>query len=61
MKYEGLGVLILLDYSKAALTSAELKGYRALPSLGKGNHAKSSFSVAYYSLACDPVRLNVKV
>ncbi|CAN7246914.1 hypothetical protein [Caulobacter sp. LjRoot300] len=53
--------MILLDYSKAALTSAELKGYRALPSLGKGNHAKSSFSVAYYSLACDPVRLNVKV
>jgi hypothetical protein len=60
LKYNGLGVLILLDYSATPLTRPELEGYRDLPSLGRGNHAKSGFSVVYYAIGRDPIRLNVR-
>ena len=60
LKHDGLGVLVLLDYSASPLTRDELESYRDLPSLGRGNHTKSGFSVAYYSLGQAPVRLNVR-
>ncbi|EJL37555.1 hypothetical protein PMI01_00633 [Caulobacter sp. AP07] len=60
LKYNGLGVLVLLDYSKTPLSRAELEGYRVLPTLGQGNHAKSGFSLAYFALSEEPVRLNIR-
>lgn len=61
MKHDGRGLLVLLDFNRDPLTSAELERYRKLPSLGQGNHRKSPFSVVYFSLDADPVRLNVRV
>ncbi|WP_291879605.1 hypothetical protein [Caulobacter sp.] len=60
LKHPGLGVLILLDYSSSPLAEDDLQGYRALPSLGRGNHAKTAFSVAYFALNQAPIRLNVR-
>ena len=61
MKHDGLGVLVLLDFAKEGLTASELDGYCELPSLGRGNHARSPFSVAYFGMRGDPVRMNVRV
>ena len=61
MKYDGLGVLVLLDFSRDSITPEELGQYRDLPSLGQGNHGKAPFSVVYFGLESGPVRLNVRV
>lgn len=61
MKHPDRGVLILFDFNRDGLTLADLDAYRLLPSMGRGNHAKSAFSVAYFGLAGDPLRINVRV
>lgn len=61
MKHEGLGLLVLFDFAKNGLSEEELARYRNLPSLGQGNHSRSPFSVVYFGLKQDPVRLNVRV
>ena len=61
MKHSGRAVLILFDFAKVPLSMNDLAQYRRLPSLGGGNHSKTPFSVAYYSLANDPVQLNIRV
>lgn len=50
MKYDGLAVLILFDFSKTPYTEDQLDSFRDWPSLGKGNHKKSAFNVAYFHL-----------
>ena len=50
MKHDGLALLILFDFSKTPYTKEQIKRFRHWPSLGKGNHAKSAFNVAYFYL-----------
>lgn len=61
MTHPGRGVLVLFDFSKDALSSDELGSYRQVWSLVQEEHPRSAFSIAYFSLANDPVRLNVRV
>lgn len=51
MKYDGLAVLVLFDFSKTPYTEDQIESFRDWPSLGKGNHKKSAFNVAYFFLA----------
>jgi len=51
MKYDGLAVLVLFDFSKTPYTEDQIESFRDWPSLGKGNHKKSAFNVAYFYLA----------
>lgn len=51
MKYDGKALLVLLDFSKTPYTEDQLEKFRDWPSLGKGNHKKSSFNVAYFYLS----------
>lgn len=51
MKYDGLAVLVLLDFSDSPFTEQQLESFRDWPSLGKGPHKKSPFAVAYYYVA----------
>jgi len=48
MKHPGLAVLILFDFSKTPYTEDDIEAFRMWPSLGKGNHKKSAFNVAYF-------------
>jgi hypothetical protein len=48
MKYDGHALLVLFDFSKTAYTSEQIEAFRDWPSLGKGNHRKSPFNVAYF-------------
>lgn len=48
MKHDGLAVLILFDFSKTPYTAEQIESFREWPSLGKGNHTKSPFNVAYF-------------
>jgi hypothetical protein len=50
MKHDGLAVLVLFDFSKTPYTEEEIESFRGWPSLGKGNHKKSPFNVAYFYL-----------
>ncbi len=50
MKYEGLALLVLFDFSKNPYTEEQILKFRDWPSLGKGNHKKSAFNVAYFYL-----------
>jgi hypothetical protein len=50
MKHDGLALLILFDFSKNPYTEEQIERFRDWPSLGKGNHAKSAFNVAYFYL-----------
>lgn len=64
MTYDGPSVLILYDFSEYPLSDAQLQQYRDLPSLGRGNHFRSPFSVLYYYRAdgkCISVRKNIRV
>lgn len=60
MKHDGRAVLILFDFSLHGLDANDLSAYRELPPMGRGNHARSSFSVAYFGLRKAPVRLNIR-
>jgi hypothetical protein len=67
MKHDGLSVLVLLDFSDSPVTDAEISRFRAWPSLGKGNHKKSPFNVAYFfkkptkKLALGRIQKNIRV
>ena len=50
MKYEGLALLVLFDFSKTPYSEDQIENFRNWPSLGKGNHKKSPFNVAYFYL-----------
>ena len=50
MKHDGLAVLVLFDFSKTPYTEEQIESFREWPSLGKGNHKKSPFNVAYFYL-----------
>lgn len=48
MKYPGKALLVLFDFSTTPYTEAQIEAFRDWPSLGKGNHKKSAFNVAYF-------------
>lgn len=48
MKHDGLAVIVLFDFSRSPYTEAQIESFREWPSLGKGNHKKSPFNVAYF-------------
>lgn len=50
MKHDGLAVLVLYDFSKTPYSEDQIENFREWPSLGKGNHKKSAFNVAYFYL-----------
>ena len=51
MKHDGLAVIVLFDFSKSPYTEEQVESFRDWPSLGKGNHKKSPFNVAYFHVA----------
>ncbi|WP_455820178.1 hypothetical protein [Pseudomonas cerasi] len=48
MKYDGKALLVLFDFSNTPYSEAQIETFRDWPSLGKGNHKKSAFNVAYF-------------
>jgi len=48
MKHDGLALIVLYDFSTTPFTEDAIERYREWPSLGKGNHKKSAFNVAYF-------------
>lgn len=48
MKYDGKALLVLFDFSTTPYSKAQIEAFRDWPSLGKGNHKKSAFNVAYF-------------
>lgn len=48
MKYDGKALLVLFDFSGTPYTEDQIEAFRDWPSLGKGNHKKSAFNVAYF-------------
>ncbi len=67
LKHQGLGVLILFDFSKSPYSESAIEAFRSWPSLGKGNHKTSAFNVAYFyikshrPLQTDYIRKNIRV
>lgn len=67
MKHDGLSVLILLDFSDSPAKESDIERFRMWPSLGKGNHKRSAFNVAYFykkrtkrvTLGC--IRKNIRI
>ncbi|WP_234637010.1 hypothetical protein [Delftia tsuruhatensis] len=66
MKHDGLAVLVLLDFSDSPASDEEISRFREWPSLGRGNHRKSPFNIAYFhkeqkslELAC--IKKNIRV
>lgn len=48
VKWDGLALLVLYDFSRAPYSAEEIASYRKWQSLGRGNHKKSPFNVAYF-------------
>lgn len=48
MKFDGKALLVLFDFSTTPYSEAQIEAFRDWPSLGKGNHKKSAFNVAYF-------------
>lgn len=48
MKHDGLSLLVLFDFSDDPAHESDIESFRQWPSLGKGNHKKSAFNVAYF-------------
>lgn len=48
MKFEGLSLLVLFDMSDRPYEASDIDRYREWVSLGKGNHRRYPFSVAYF-------------
>lgn len=67
MKHDGLAVLVLFDFSGSPYQEDAIERFREWPSLGKGNHKKSAFNVAYYYICSrrptrtDVIRKNIRV
>lgn len=51
MKFQGKALLVLFDFSTTPYNEAQIDAFRSWPSLGKGNHKKSAFNVAYFYLS----------
>ncbi len=67
MKHDGQAVLVLLDFSKSPHSEESIESFRDWPSLGKGNHKKSPFNVAYFyverwkPITTSVIRKNIRV
>ena len=48
IRYDGRAVLILFDLSASPFERSDLERYRDWQSLGRGNHRRSAFNVAYF-------------
>jgi len=48
MKHDGKALLVLFDFSITPYSEAQIEAFRDWPSLGRGNHKKSAFNVAYF-------------
>ncbi|VUT00362.1 hypothetical protein [Klebsiella spallanzanii] len=48
MKHDGLALLVLFDFSSFPFSEQQIEAFRDWPSLGRGNHRKSAFNVAYF-------------
>lgn len=48
MKYDGLSLLVIYDFSRSPMSLEKIDELREIPSLGRGPHKKSAFNVAYY-------------
>lgn len=67
IKHDGRALLVLLDFSDSPASDKDISQFREWPSLGKGNHKKSAFNVAYFfkkptkklSLGC--IQKNIRV
>ncbi|WP_314233842.1 hypothetical protein [Roseomonas mucosa] len=53
LKFHGPSVLVLFDCSKNPVSDEDLECYREHPSLGKGPHLRSPFSLAYFYRTSD--------
>jgi hypothetical protein len=66
MRHDGPALLVLFDLSPRPLDREALERYRRWRSLGKGNHRKSAFNVAYFHrikgkpITSGLIRLNVR-
>ena len=66
MRHEGKAILVLFDFSDSPYTAEELKSYRNALSLGKGNHKKAPFNLAYFHVVArseakyDVISMNVR-
>ena len=49
VKHPGKAMLVLFDFSADPLTAEDLSAFRDVPSIGQGNHHKSSFHVYYFN------------
>lgn len=48
MKYDGKSLLVLFDFSDTPFTEEEIESFRDWPSLGRGNHRKSTINIVYF-------------
>jgi hypothetical protein len=48
LQFDGRAVLVLFDLSATPFDRDDLARYRDWPSLGRGNHKRSAFNVAYF-------------
>jgi len=48
MMFEGRGLLVLFDFSANPFKDDDIERFREYPSLGRGNHRRSAFNVAYF-------------
>jgi hypothetical protein len=48
LQFDGRAVLVLFDLSASPYDHDDLARYRDWPSLGRGNHKRSAFNVAYF-------------
>jgi len=50
LKFDGKALLVLFDFSNEPFDEVDIHRFRDWPSLGRGNHNKSAFNVAYFYL-----------
>lgn len=61
LKYDGRSVLILFDLSPSPFERKDLNRYRDWQSLGKGNHKRNTFNVAYFYREAKKPRHTAKI
>lgn len=64
LKWDGLAVLALFDFSSAPFSDDDLQEYRNWPSLGQGNHNISAFNIAYFFQEggnCKLIKKNIRI
>ena len=63
VKWDGPALLVLYDFSRKPFSEEKVAAYREWQSLGKGNHKKSPFNVAYFFLnssrETDCIQMNI--